>query len=173
MYNLDKLAYVDTVGELRMILEDLPDEAEICAAGAGSPFVHITKDNSVISLDDDMLYDAYPELEDESVYEQKENEMSEASSSRYHAIAEGPQFVLVGNKLMRTFLADNGSWDYELYNISLSVADSGQLGEDRNMSRKEVIDSVLSWNNLSCEERKPVPFTKALLDLTECHDEGE
>ncbi len=173
MYDLDKLTYVNTVGELRMILDDLPDEAEVCAAGAGCPYVHITKDKSVISLDDDMLFDAYPELDDDSVYDQKDYEMDKASYLRIHSIEEGPQFLLVGNKLMRTFLADDGSWDYELYSISLSVADSGQIGENRNMTRKAAIDSVLSWNNLSCEKRKPVPFTEALLDLTECQNEGE
>ena len=36
-----------------------------------------------------------------------------------------------------------------LYDISLSVVDSGQLGEDRKMTRDEAIYDVLSWNKLN------------------------
>ena len=168
MYDLNKLGYVNTVGELRMILDDLPDEAEVCAAGAGCPYVHITKDKSVISLDDDMLFDAYPELEDESVFEQKDDEMDNASYLRILTINEGQQFLLIGNNLMRTYLADDGSWDYELYDINLTVKDSGQLGENNNMSRKEVVETVLVWHNLNQEARHTIIPTDPLIELCEC-----
>ena len=71
---------------------------------------------------------------------------------------------------MRTYLASDGSWDYELYDISLSVVDSGQLGENGNMTRNEAIETVLSWNKLQDKKRHYITLSEDIMDHFE--DQG-
>ena len=153
MYNLKKRAYFTNLGELRMLLADMPDDTKVCTGGVLGSYLHFEKDKELVSFDDEDLsdHDAYDELvdnDDDTFYEKTLHEEAEAHDSRLERLDEGRRYMLCGDKLMRTSLADDGSWDYELYNISLSVVDSGQLGEDRRITREEAINTVLSWNNL-------------------------
>ena len=90
---------------------------------------------------------------------------------------------------MRTFLADDESWDYELYDVSLSAVDSGQLGgrfdaegipwdesclsdDWVNMTREETIQKVLEWNKLTNEEVYHLP-SNAIIPILEKYENGE
>ena len=151
MFNLKKRAYFTNLGELRMLLADMPDDTEVCTCGVLGSYLHFEKEKELISFDTEDLSDAYDELvdnDDDTFYEKTLREEAEAHDSRLEWLDDDRRYMLCGDKLMRTFLADDGSWDYELYDISLSVVDSGQLGENRNLTRAEVINTVLSWNHL-------------------------
>lgn len=166
MYDLNKRSYFTTLGELRALLADLPDDTEVCTGGVLGSYLHFEKDKDLISFDDEDLdsdySDEYPDYYDENeLYLVQQEREDNEHGKRIEMIEEGQQFLLVGNKLMRTFLADDGSWDYELYDINLTVKDSGQLGENKNMTRKEAIETVLSWNNLIHEERHTIIPTKS------------
>ena len=156
MYDLNKRSYISTLGELRMLLADLPDETEISGAGAFGAWLHFTNDEHIVCIDPEPLFDCYEE-EDEEVAEMEQIKEHEERLMDYD---EGPKYFVVGNKLMRTYLAGDDSWDYELYNINMpdmKIVDSGQLGENRNLTRDEAINKVLSWNNLNQEKRYPIP----------------
>ncbi len=166
MYNLEKRAYFTNLGELRMLLADMPDDTEVCTGGVLGSYLHFDKEKDLISFDDEDLdpdYDIDGYSDDER--EEAHNREDEEYGKRINGINEGRQYFFVGNKLMRTFLADDGSWDYELYDLSLSAVASGQLGEDDgSMTRNEVIDTVLSWNKL---DKKPRHYTTFPNDLRE------
>ena len=137
MYDYNKRSYFTHLGELRMLLADLPDETEVCTLGILGTYLHFTEDGTLISFDDDNLEghcaytdDAidnynppsfnskYPEYADDDGYIKKQLTEDDEYNLRQQWIDEGPQFIVVGNKLMRTFLADDGSWDYELYDVN-------------------------------------------------------
>ena len=61
MYDLIKRAYISTLGELRELLAELPDDTEILACGSSDAWLHFEKDNSLVSLD-------YADLDDGTVY---------------------------------------------------------------------------------------------------------
>ena len=65
MYDLNKRSYFTTLGELRMLLADLPNETEVCTGGVLGSYLHFDKDKDLISFDDEDLgpdYDLdYPE----------------------------------------------------------------------------------------------------------------
>jgi len=172
MYDLNKRSYFTTLGELRMLLADLPNETEVCTGGVLGSYLHFDKDKDLISFDDEDLgpdYDLdYPEYygEDELYLERQVIEANEYDE-RQQTIDEGWQAFFVGKKLMRTFLADDGSWDYELYNIKLTPVDSGQIGEGRDRTREDVIKKVLSWNHLEREKRVYFAPTEEFVELCE------
>lgn len=158
MYNIMKRSYFTTLGELRMLLADLPNETEVCTGGVLGSYLHFAKDKDLISFDDENLdsdySDEYPDYYDENeLYLVQQEREDREYSERIEMIEEGRQYFIVGNKLMRTFLADDGSWDYELYDVNLSVVDSGQIGNDRITGRDEVINLILSDNKLDKEKR--------------------
>lgn len=155
MYDLNKRSYISTLGELRMLLADLPDETEISGAGAFGAWLHFTNDEHLVCIDPEPLFDCYEEEDEEA-----EEEQCKAHEQRLDYMDESIQYFFVGKNLMRTFLADDGSWDYELYEVNIPnmrIADSGQLGENRDITRDEAINKVLSWNNLNKEKRYPIP----------------
>ena len=78
---------------------------------------------------------------------------------------ENAAYLINGSCIYGAFLADDGSWDYELYDIKLTPIESGQLGEDRNMTREEVTREVLSWRNLEKKERTYFAPTEDFVDL--------
>ena len=47
MYDLNKRAYISTLGELRELLAELPDDTEILACGSSDAWLHFEKDNSL------------------------------------------------------------------------------------------------------------------------------
>lgn len=156
MYDLNKRSYFTTLGELRALLADLPDDTEISGSGAIGAWMHIAKDERVVCIDPEPLFDCYEE-EDEEVAEM---EQIKEHKKRLMDYDEGPKYFVVGNKLMRTYLAGDDSWDYELYNINMpdmKIVDSGQIGENGNLTRDEAINKVLSWKNLNKEKRYPIP----------------
>ena len=113
--------------------------------------MHQDKD---MDIDPEPLFDCYEE-EDEEVAEM---EQIKEHKKRLMDYDEGPKYFVVGNKLMRTYLAGDDSWDYELYNINMpdmKIVDSGQIGENGNLTRDEAINKVLSWKNLNKEKRYP------------------
>ena len=59
MYNLEKRAYFTTLGELRMLLADFPDDTKVCTSGVWGAYLHIEKDGSLASFDDEDLWSEY------------------------------------------------------------------------------------------------------------------
>ena len=60
MYDLNKCSYFTTVGELRMLLKDIPDNAEVFAVGPDA-YLHVEDDNSSITFDYDDIWEVYDE----------------------------------------------------------------------------------------------------------------
>lgn len=60
MYDLNKLNYFTTVGELRMLLAEIPDNAEVSVGGADA-YIHVSPDNELITFDCDDLKECYDE----------------------------------------------------------------------------------------------------------------
>ena len=73
MYNLKNRAYFTSLGELRMLLADYPDNTQVCTIGVYGSYLHVTEDKSLISFDDEALDDVYSETDD-NTYIQKEND---------------------------------------------------------------------------------------------------
>lgn len=48
-----------TVGQLKEILESLPDDAQVNILGDNYGYIHVEEDRSVISFDDNSLDDLY------------------------------------------------------------------------------------------------------------------
>ena len=178
MYDLNKRSYISTLGELRMLLADLPDDTEISGAGAFGAWLHFDKEKDFVCIDPESLLDCYEEYDDEEEEKNAEEQIKE-HEARLQERKEDHQSFFVGNKLIRTFLVDDDfvdeedgkrfgeCWDYELYDISLSLVDSGQLGKQGNMTREDTIEKVLSWNHLDKEERNYFPTTESLIKLYE------
>ena len=59
MYDLNKRSYFTTLGELRMLLAHLPAETKVCTGGVLGSYLHFAEDGSLVSFDDDDLYDEY------------------------------------------------------------------------------------------------------------------
>ena len=180
MYDLNKRSYFTTLGELRMLLADLPDDTEVSGAGAFGAWLHFDKERAFICIDPESLYSDYGDEE-----EGKEEEQMKEHELRLSTVKEDLQFFLVGNKLMHTYEViddtideEDGErfgacWDYELYDVQLKVIDSGQLGKCGNMSREEVIQKVLEWNKLSNEKRTYIACTDAIVDLAGKYKENK
>ena len=190
MYDINKRSYFTNLGELRMLLANLPNETEVCTGGVFGSYLHFEKDRDLISFDDEGLDDDYledyPECDNENDYylqcEEIENHQiieDVERDKRLCDINEGWQAFFVGDKLMRTFLVIDDSideedgecygacWDFELYDVKLTPIESGQLGKQGNMTREEVIDKVLSWNHLEKEDRNYLHVTENLVELCE------
>ena len=62
MYDIKRRKQFKTVGELRKLIEDVPDDANVVITGDDYCWFHVTKDNSIVCLDcedlDDSCYDA-------------------------------------------------------------------------------------------------------------------
>ena len=182
MYDINKRSYFTNLGELRMLLSNLPDETEVCTGGVFGSYLHFEKDRDLISFDDEELdySEEYPEYYDENeLYLKCQEKEDEEYGDRQRNIEEGWQAFFVGDKLMRTFLVIDDSideedgecygacWDFELYDVKLTPIESGQLGKQGNMTREEVIDKVLAWNHLEKEDRNYLHVTENLVELCE------
>lgn len=159
MYDLNKRAYFSYLGELRMLLAEMPDDTEVCTGGVLGSYLHFSKERNLVSFDgEDLSPDAYEELEDDdgTLSAIAESREYDECSIREQWLEAGDRYLICGDKLLRTFLADDGSWDYELSAIRLSVVDSGQLGENNSMTREEVIHEVLMQNELDHNAAYPL-----------------
>ena len=65
MYNIEKRKQFKTVGDLKELLKDIPDETQIVITGDDYCWFHIEEDESVICLDVEELDDVYEEYDDE------------------------------------------------------------------------------------------------------------
>ena len=77
MFDLNKRSYFTTLGELRMLLADLPDETEVCVGGCLGAYIHFADDKPLVSFDDEELNYAYPPRyfdEDELYLKKQEQE---------------------------------------------------------------------------------------------------
>ncbi len=79
MYDLKKRSYVTTLGELRSLLAELPDDTEISGAGALGAWLHFAKEETIVCIDPESLYDCYEEYDDDEVFE------TEKSALKAHA----------------------------------------------------------------------------------------
>lgn len=61
MYDLTKRKQFETVGDLKELLKNIPDETKIVVTGDDYCWFHIEQDGSVICLDVEELDDAYNE----------------------------------------------------------------------------------------------------------------
>ena len=77
MYDLNKRAYISTLGELRSLLSTLPDDTEISGAGAFGAWLHFAKERNLVCIDPECLYDCYEEYDDEEVGEKEEEQVEE------------------------------------------------------------------------------------------------
>lgn len=59
MYDITKKKQFETVGDLKELLKNIPDETKIVVTGDDYCWFHIEKDGSVICLDVEELDDAY------------------------------------------------------------------------------------------------------------------
>ena len=59
MYDIKKKKQFETVGDLKALLKDIPDETKIVVTGDDYCWFHIEQDGSVICLDVEELDDAY------------------------------------------------------------------------------------------------------------------
>lgn len=59
MYDITKKKQFKTVGDLKALLKDIPDETQIVVTGDDYCWFHIEEDGSVICLDVEELDDAY------------------------------------------------------------------------------------------------------------------
>ena len=61
MYDINKRKELKNakVKDILEILKELPENAEVCFNGDNYGYIHIEKDLSVISFDDNSLYDDY------------------------------------------------------------------------------------------------------------------
>lgn len=75
MYDLKKRAYFTTLGELRMLLEDYPDEMPVFNCGCVDSWLHIDTKRKLISLDNESLsFDYYEDLEAQGISNSSELE---------------------------------------------------------------------------------------------------
>ena len=58
MYNINKRAEFETVGDLKRLLADIPDEAELYICGANG-WLHINTEETKVCLDTDDLEECY------------------------------------------------------------------------------------------------------------------
>lgn len=65
MYDITKKKQFETVGDLKELLKDIPDETKIVVTGDDYCWFHIEQDGSVICLDVEELDEAYEEYENE------------------------------------------------------------------------------------------------------------
>ena len=61
MYDLNKRSYFTTLGELRLLLADYPDDTSIYACGASGCYLHIDDESCFASIDYDALDSDYDE----------------------------------------------------------------------------------------------------------------
>ena len=93
MYDLNKRSYFTTLGELRLLLADYPDDTNIYACGASGCFLHIDDEGSFVSIDYDALgaeYDDwYPIDEDDytSFWEEQDAQMTVEHEARLAFLA--------------------------------------------------------------------------------------
>ena len=99
MYDIKKRAYFTTLGELRMLLKDYPDEMPVYNCGCEDSWLHIDAKEKFISLDNESLYSDYCEdLEAQGIdgdldeyYELKQRKDHEErmDTSHYECLALG------------------------------------------------------------------------------------
>jgi hypothetical protein len=65
MYDITKRKQFSTVGELKELLKNIPDETQVMVTGDDDCWFHIEQDGSVICLDVEELEDAYEKYENE------------------------------------------------------------------------------------------------------------
>lgn len=63
MFDIEKRAQFNTVGDLKQLLKDIPDNVKIVITGDDYCWFHIEQDGSVICLDCEELDDAYDDCE--------------------------------------------------------------------------------------------------------------
>lgn len=63
MYDITKRKKFSTVGDLKELLKDIPNETQIVVTGDDYCWFHIEQDGSVICLDTEDLEDCYEEYE--------------------------------------------------------------------------------------------------------------
>ena len=64
MYDITKRKQFKTVGDLKELLKNIPDEAQIVVTGDDYCWFHIEEDGSVICLDCEELDEVYDEYEE-------------------------------------------------------------------------------------------------------------
>lgn len=64
MYDITKKKKFSTVGDLKELLKNIPDETKIVVTGDDYCWFHIEEDGSVICLDVEELDDAYEKYDD-------------------------------------------------------------------------------------------------------------
>lgn len=75
MYDINKRKQFKTVGELKEILNDIPDDTQVLICGEDYGWLHIEQDNSVVCLDNEDLECCYEDAKDlEECCEEKERE---------------------------------------------------------------------------------------------------
>lgn len=114
MYDLNKRAYITTLGELRLLLADYPNDTEISGAGAFGAWLHFDKGKDLVCIDPESLSESEEEYytDDE---EQKMKEQMRAHEARTQRFDNNQKKG--GNANMRTWRltcsVDADAIDYE------------------------------------------------------------
>ena len=90
MYDLNKRSYFTTLGELRSLLADLPDDTKVCTSGVYGSYVHFAKDDPLVSFDDEDLGEDYAEdypIENPDFWEGQEALMMKEHEARLTALS--------------------------------------------------------------------------------------
>ena len=72
MYDLNKRSYFTTLGELRQLLAEYPDDTRIYACGSTDAYLHIDDSSKFVSIDYDDLgsdYDDWYPIDEENHYD--------------------------------------------------------------------------------------------------------
>ena len=67
MFNINKRKQFNTVGDLKKLLADIPDDTKIVITGDDYCWFHIEEDESVVCLDCESLDDCYDEDDEEYI----------------------------------------------------------------------------------------------------------
>ena len=168
MYDLNKRSYISTLGELRELLANLPDETEISGAGAYGAWLHFGKEKNLVCIDPESLYSDYSEeYGDEE--EGKEEEQMREHGLRLSGVKENDY-----SPLERKILA----WDRENYNDFVGSFTVNELLElfDETEYVPESCDNYHDYGYCIVDNAAGIIYDyvwKKLKELAEIHAIGE
>ena len=90
MYDLNKRAYFTTLGELRLLLADYPDDTRFYACGAVDCYLHIEESGDFVSIDYDDLDSDYEDgrsIDEDLFWETQYVRMMKEHEERLAALA--------------------------------------------------------------------------------------
>jgi len=144
MYDLNKRSYFTTLGELRALLADLPNDTKVCTGGVLGSYLHFTTDNSLVSFDDEDLGEDYAEdypIEDPDFWEGQEALMMKEHEARlaehshsykdYDEMLKNDEGNILYNEILNSavekvqIVSPESLTNYEIYALMDALAEFG------------------------------------------------